>query len=377
MAGIYIHIPFCKQACYYCDFHFSTNQKNRGDIVQALAAEVRLQREYLGEEEIETVYFGGGTPSLLSASELNDILQTLYKTFSVRKGVEITLEANPDDLTKESLKDIWNAGINRLSIGIQSFEDEILRYLNRAHDAAMSVMSVQDAYDAGFTNISLDLIYAIPGQDNVLWQKNIERVLALRPQHISAYSLTIEEKTAFGRWAAQGNLKPVADDLSATQLQMLVERLERKNYAQYEVSNFSLPGLESKHNSNYWKGKKYLGIGPSAHSYNGVSRQFNVSNNQRYLDALANEQIPATLEILTREDRINEYLLTTLRTSWGTSLAKLRKELSLDLLAEHGPYLRSLQENGLATLENDFLILTKNGKLLADKIASDLFVIVQ
>lgn len=376
MAGIYIHIPFCKQACYYCDFHFSTNQKNRGDIVKALAAEVRLQREYLGEEEIETVYFGGGTPSLLSASELNDILQTVYKTFSVRKGAEVTLEANPDDLTKETLKDIRDAGINRLSIGIQSFEDEILRYLNRAHDAAMSAMSVQDAYDAGFTNISLDLIYAIPGQDDVLWQKNIERVLALRPQHISAYSLTIEEKTAFGRWAAQGRLKPVADDLSATQLQMLVERLEPKNYAQYEVSNFSLPGLESKHNSNYWKGKKYLGIGPSAHSYNGVSRQFNVSNNRRYLDALADEQIPATLEILTREDRINEYLLTTLRTSWGTSLAKLRKELNFDLLAEHGPYLRSLQENGLATLENDLLILTKNGKLLADKIASDLFVIV-
>lgn len=375
MAGVYIHIPFCKQACYYCDFHFSTNQGRRGEMVQAIRTELSLQKGYLEGEAIQTIYLGGGTPSLLSENELNSILQDIHKNFTLGHALEITLEANPDDLSKEKLKALREAGINRLSIGIQSFDDNMLKSLNRAHNAWMAQNCVSDAYAAGFTNLSLDLIYAIPKQDDNLWKKNIEQVLALRPQHISSYALTIEEKTIFGRWAAQGKIRAVDDDFAAMQLQLLVDCLEKEQYEQYEVSNFSQPGFQSQHNSNYWKGKKYLGVGPSAHSYNGESRQFNVSNNSAYLNAIADDKIPATVEILTREDKINEYLLTTLRTSWGANLVKLHDELGFDLVEVHGAYIRRLEENKLAIVENQTLILTKKGKLLADKIASDLFVL--
>jgi len=375
MAGLYVHIPFCKQACYYCDFHFSTNQENRDKIVHAIGTEINLQKEYLRGEEIQTVYFGGGTPSLLSHRELSFILHAIHKTLSLSPTPEVTLEANPDDLTKEKLRDLKEAGINRLSIGIQSFDDVILKSLNRAHNAEMAKRCVHNAQEAGFNNLSLDLIYAMPQQDDIIWKKNIDEVLTLRPQHISSYALTIEEKTVYGRWAAQGKIRAVEDDLAAMQLQLLVDTLEKESYEQYEVSNFSQPGFQSQHNSNYWKDKKYLGVGPSAHSYNGVSRQYNISNNHIYLNSIADQKIPATLEILTREDKINEYLLTTLRTSWGANLAKLRQEFAFDLAADHREYIISLQESKLATLENETLVLTKAGKLLADKIASDLFVL--
>jgi oxygen-independent coproporphyrinogen III oxidase len=375
MPGLYIHIPFCKQACYYCDFHFTTKQDNRKEIIEAIGKEIALQKEYLAGDSIRTIYFGGGTPSLLSEHELNFILQSVYNSFSVADSPEITLEANPDDLTKTKLKQLRHSGINRLSIGVQSFDDSILRSLNRAHDSAMAKSAVHDAYEAGFTNISLDLIYAIPGLDNDLWEKNIYEMLMHTPQHISSYSLTIEEKTVFGRWAARGKIKSVEDDEAGAQLLILADILEKENYEQYEVSNFSLPGFHSRHNSSYWKDNGYLGVGPSAHSYNGVSRQYNVSNNYHYLRSLSENKIPATLEILTVEDRINEYLLTTLRTSWGVDLGKLRCEFGFDLIEKYGPYVQSLQENKLATISNDTLLLTKQGKLLADKIASDLFVI--
>lgn len=375
MAGIYIHIPFCKQACYYCDFHFSTNQKQRLKIIEAIETEIRIQKEYLKGEVIQTIYFGGGTPSLLSERELYLILQAIHKNFSISPTKEVTLEANPDDLTKEKLKEFKDAGINRLSIGIQSFDDAVLKSLNRAHDSRMAKRCVNNAYEAGFNNLSIDLIYALPDQDDNCWKKNIDEALTLKPQHISSYALTIEEKTVFGRWAAQGKIKTVDDDLAATQLQILVNSLEKESYEQYEVSNFSQPGFQSQHNSNYWKAKQYLGVGPSAHSYNGLSRQYNISNNSVYLNSILDQKIPATLEILTREDKINEYLLTTLRTSWGTNLAKLRQEFGFDLETDHREYIRSLQESKLAIVENHTLRLTKAGKLLADKIASDLFVL--
>ena len=376
MAGIYVHIPFCKQACYYCDFHFSTSLALREKIVLAIGTEIRLQREYLKEEdEIQTIYFGGGTPSLLSGKEIRFMLDTIHETFSVSPDTEVTLEANPDDLSTEKLRELKDTGINRLSIGIQSFDDAILKSLNRAHDSQMAKSCVNNAYDLGFQNISIDLIYAIPQQDHALWNKNIEIALALRPQHISSYSLTIEEKTVFGRWAAKGKIKPADDDFAATQLQILVDRLEMESYEQYEISNFSKPGFQSRHNSNYWKDKAYLGVGPSAHSYNRVSRQYNVLNNYSYVRSVTALKIPATHEILTREDKINEYLLTTLRTSWGSNLVKLRAEFGFDLEAAHGPYIRSLLERKFAFIENETLLLTKTGRLLADKIASDLFVI--
>lgn len=375
MAGIYLHIPFCKQACYYCDFHFSTNQNTRERIVRAMVHELAMQKGYLKGEEIETIYFGGGTPSILSESELNIILQAIHRNFTICLNPEVTLEANPDDLTKDKLKELRNAGVNRLSIGIQSFNDEILKSLNRVHDSQMAVQCVRDAYSSGFDNISIDLIYAIPGLENTMWKDAIDEALLLRPQHISSYSLTVEEKTVFGRWEARGKFKAVEEDIAAFQLQILVETLDMQGYEQYEVSNFSKAGYQSKHNGNYWKNRNYLGIGPSAHSFNGISRQYNISNNSRYAESIDNDQVPATLEILTREDKVNEYLLTSLRTAWGANLTLLRNDFDLDLENTHEQYLRILKEQKLATIVNDTLVLTKKGFLLADKIASDFFII--
>jgi oxygen-independent coproporphyrinogen III oxidase len=375
MAGLYIHIPFCKQACYYCDFFFSTNQEQRLEIVRAITSEIAFQKDYLGGEHLETIYFGGGTPSILLPSELNEIFEAVHQNFAVADRPEITLEANPDDLTKEKLVTLHDVGINRLSVGIQSFDDSVLRSLNRPHDNLMARCCIEDARKAGFNNISIDLIYAIPQRTDEDWQKDINHALEINPEHISSYSLTIEEKTVFGKWTKQGKMQPVDDDQSARQLSLLIDRLENANYEQYEVSNFSKPGFQSAHNSNYWKNKKYLGVGPSAHSYNGETRQYNVSNNATYLRSIKQEKIPCTLEVLTRHDKINEYLLTTLRTSWGADLRILRERFLFDPIKENSDYIQSLQGNGLVVVEGDILKLTRKGRFLADKIASDLFVI--
>lgn len=376
MAGIYIHIPFCKQACHYCDFHFSTQQDYRDQMVESICKEIRLRADYLHPHTIGTIYLGGGTPSLLSDGNLHSLLENIRKTFSVEPDPEITLEANPDDLTKEKLHALKQAGINRLSIGIQSFDNSILSYLNRAHDGQMALRCVMDARESGFENISLDLIYAIPGLNDELWKATIDKTLELHPQHISSYAMTIEEKTVFGNRAKKGTLKVIEDDKAATQLQILVDLLEEKNYEQYEVSNFSLPHFRSKHNSSYWRDVPYVGFGPSAHSYDGRRRAFNIRNNQQYLKSISSGEVPMTQEILSREDKINEYLLTSLRTSWGLDLNRLKTDFAFDLFEKHAPYLRILLENNLGIISNDTLILTKAGKLLADKIASDLFEIV-
>jgi oxygen-independent coproporphyrinogen III oxidase len=375
MAGIYIHIPFCKQACYYCDFHFSTNQLSREKTIQAIGLELLLQKDYLGGEEIQTIYFGGGTPSILSGKELDHLLEVIYSNFPINPNPEVTLEANPDDLTTEKLRALRRAGINRLSIGIQSFDDEVLKYLNRAHDSVMASRCFHRAQEAGFDNMSIDLIYAIPALDNVRWKEAIDEALRLNPQHISSYALTIEEKTVYGKWAARGKIKAVDDDAAAHQLQILVDVLETHGYEQYEVSNFSKAGFQSQHNSNYWKNKNYLGVGPSAHSYNGSSRQYNISNNHLYVDSIRSMKIPSSVEVLSREDRINEYLLTSLRTAWGVNLTVLRQDFGYDLLNTQEQYFQTLVDSKLAFVKNDTLILSKSGLLLADKIASDLFVI--
>jgi oxygen-independent coproporphyrinogen-3 oxidase len=343
--------------------------------VLALAQELMLQKEYLGNDVINTIYFGGGTPSLLSEDELHLIMETIHKNFRVNPQAEVTLEANPDDLSFAHLSKLRAAGINRLSIGIQSFDDQVLKFLNRAHDSRAATACVKEARQAGFNNISIDLIYAIPDQDNALWKQNIQRALHLHPEHISSYSLTIEDKTVFGRWAAAGKLKITEDETTATQLEILVAELEDAGFAQYEVSNFSKPGFESKHNSSYWKQEQYLGIGPSAHSYNGHSRQYNINNNHQYIESIRRNIIPFTLEELTFEDKINDFLLTTLRTQWGADLKKLKTLYGYDLIFDHQAYIDSLLERKFATLENNVLVLTKAGRLLADKIASDLFLI--
>lgn len=343
-------------------------------MVNALVTELTLRKGYLGSPgTIDTIYFGGGTPSLLHPAELETILHTIHEHFYLASSPEITLEANPDDLTPERLRLLHAAGINRLSIGIQSFHDTVLEFLNRAHTGASALTAVADARQAGFDNISIDLIYAIPGQSTADWRDNITRALDLQPQHISAYSLTIEKKTVFGHRAAQGILHAVEDDLAAQQLDLLVGILAQAGYEHYEVSNFCKPGLHSRHNSSYWRQTGYLGIGPSAHSYNGTTRQHNISNNAAYLRNLAKNQIPAQIEQLQREDHINEYILTTLRTSWGCDLERLRQLYQYDLDTEYAQYLETLYAQGLATREGHQLKLTQKGRLLADKIASDLF----
>ncbi|MBK5277257.1 MAG: radical SAM family heme chaperone HemW [Bacteroidia bacterium] len=372
MAGIYIHIPFCKQACHYCDFHFSTNQLILPQLCEAIRTELSLQKGYLKGETIKTIYFGGGTPSLLPQKELEVILNAISKHFNVDESPEITLEANPDDLTSQKLKELIQVGINRLSIGIQSFDTGVLKFLNRAHDAESALNCVKLSRDAGFDNLSIDLIYAIPGQDNSAWRKNLEQAIRLSPEHISSYSLSIEKKTTFGHWLRSGKLKATDEEIAAQQFEMLMEELELAGYEQYEISNFSKPGFHSRHNSSYWQQQYYLGVGPSAHSFNGNSRQFNVLNNHIYLKSIP-DKIPFEIEILTAANKINEYIFTTLRTSQGCDLIKLKQDHGYDILVKYPVYLKSLMDSKLASVENNILKLTRSGKLLADKIASDLF----
>ena len=374
MAGIYLHIPFCKQACHYCDFHFSTNQQFKADMVAAIREEINLRQDYLGAEAIKTIYFGGGTPSLLSSEEIKALLDLIHVRFAVERNVEITLEANPDDLNSEKLASLRAAGINRLSIGIQSFHNKQLKLLNRAHDTESANACVQDARAAGFDNISIDLIYAIPDESDQLWVEDIEEALSLQPEHISCYALTIEPQTVFGKWAKYGKLRITEDEVAARHLEILMDKLEDAGYEHYEVSNFAKPGYYSKHNSSYWKGETYLGVGPSAHSYNKESRQFNIANNHLYMRAISKGTVPFEKEILTKADKINEFILTSLRTSWGCDTQKLSKGFEYDLLQDQNSYVKKIIGAGYAELNSTTLVLTKKGKLLADKIASDLFI---
>ncbi|MCK6617283.1 MAG: radical SAM family heme chaperone HemW [Cyclobacteriaceae bacterium] len=373
MAGIYIHIPFCRQACHYCDFHFSTNRQIESDMITAFEREMELRSEYIGNEEIDTIYLGGGTPSILNIQSLERIFSKINHLFTVTSVAEITLEANPDDLTKEKLLMIKNVGINRLSLGVQTFDDSLLRYLNRAHNSTQALAGFEQARAAGFSNISVDLMYAIPGQTLNGFKKDIEQVLSLNPEHLSAYCLTIEERTAFGHWLKKNMLQPVADEQAADYLELLMDALEASGYEQYEISNFAKPGYYSQHNSSYWKQVTYLGIGPGAHSYNRTSRQANISNNYRYVKSVFAGKIPAETEYLTREEKINEYILTTLRTRWGLDTAKLKADFDFDLIQKNKALLTCLTHNRLAELTNGVIRLTRSGKLLADKIAADFF----
>lgn len=371
---LYIHIPFCRQACHYCDFHFSTNIANKRAIVEAIANEIILRQSYLPAKKLETIYFGGGTPSLLDESELDLLLSTIYAQFDVDPDAEITLEANPDDLSKEKLEQLSKAGINRLSIGIQSFHEPHLKLLNRIHSAGEGENCVKMAQEVGIQNISIDLIYAIPAPDHSILISDIQKAFELNISHISAYCLTIEPQTAFGSWLKKKKIKPIDEEFAATQFEILVGSLREYGFEQYEISNFARNQQYSRHNSSYWKQRPYLGVGPSAHSYNGVSREYNVSNNAKYLSSIQQEIIPATYELLSTEDITNEYLLTGLRTKWGV------EQETLDILSngkfqlQHFDELEKLSEKGWISTENGIILLTEAGKLFADRIASDLFV---
>ncbi|WP_163392087.1 radical SAM family heme chaperone HemW [Flavobacterium limi] len=372
MSGIYIHIPFCKQACHYCDFHFSTSMKKKGDMVLALAKEIAMRKNEFENETVETIYFGGGTPSVLSNGEISFLIAEVYKNYKVAENPEITLEANPDDLSSERILELSKSPVNRLSIGIQSFYEEDLKMMNRAHNSAEAKKCLEVATQY-FDNISLDLIYGIPGMSDQMWRQNIQTALDFGIPHISSYALTVEPKTALRKLIQTGKIAEPQDETASNHFMILVEMLQKNGFIHYELSNFGKENYFSRNNSAYWLGKKYIGIGPSAHSYDGERRGWNIANNSLYLKSIQENKLPIETEILTKSDRYNEYIMTGLRTIWGVSLERIEKEFGLDYLNYLHKQAHKFLTDDLLTIENDIVKPTLKGKFLTDGIASDLF----
>ena len=372
MAGIYIHIPFCKQACHYCDFHFSTSLKKKEELLAALAQELVMRKEEVKGEAIETIYFGGGTPSILAVEEINALIETVYQNFQVVVQPEITLEANPDDLDVATIHRLAQSKVNRLSIGIQSFGEEDLKMMNRAHNAQEAISCLQEAVQY-FDNISIDLIYGIPNLSNERWLENIQRILDLGIPHISCYALTVEERTALNKLIQKGVVPSPKEEVAHAHFMLLIEKLRANGYIHYELSNFAKPGFYSKNNSAYWLGKKYVGIGPSAHSFDGQYRSWNISNNPLYIKAIEAGELPSEIEELSLVDRYNEYIMTGLRTIWGVDLNRVSVEFGADfhdyLMRESASFI----VEGLLHKQDTILTITDKGKFLSDGIASDLF----
>lgn len=374
MSGIYIHIPFCKQACHYCDFHFSTSLKKKDEMVLALAKEIVLRKNEFKDEIVETIYFGGGTPSILEIVDLRFLIDAVYKSYNVVENPEITVEANPDDLTEERLIELSKNKVSRLSIGVQSFFEDDLRLMNRAHNSEEAKKCLEIA-TKHFDNISVDLIYGIPEMSNEKWLQNIETALSFRVPHISSYALTVEPKTALHTFIQKGIIPQPDDDVAQEHFHLLVDKLTSNGFIHYELSNFGKENYFSKNNSSYWLGKKYIGIGPSAHSYNGISRSWNVSNNTQYLKSLAENQLPSETETLTQTDRYNEYIMTGLRTIWGISLERIEQEFGKTYLDYLSQQAEKYIEDHLLFVDENILRTTKSGKFLSDGIASDLFML--
>ncbi|MBS7229770.1 radical SAM family heme chaperone HemW [Flavobacterium psychroterrae] len=372
MSGIYIHIPFCKQACHYCDFHFSTSMKKKDDMVLALAKEIVMRKNEFKDDVVETIYFGGGTPSVLTNEEINFLISEVYKNYRVAENPEITLEANPDDLSTERIFELSKSPINRLSIGIQSFYEEDLKMMNRAHNSAEAINCLTEATKY-FDNISLDLIYGIPGLTDEMWRKNIETALSFGIPHISSYALTVEPKTALRKLIDTGKIAEPQDEVASNHFMILVETLQKNDFIHYELSNFGKENYFSKNNSAYWLGKKYIGIGPSAHSYDGTKRGWNIANNSLYLKSIQDNILPMETEILTISDRYNEYIMTGLRTIWGVSLKRIETEFGLEYLNYLKKQSQKFLDDELLSIENNILKPTAKGKFLTDGIASDLF----
>jgi len=387
LAGIYIHIPFCKQACYYCNFHFSTSLASKEEMVNCIIAEMNIRSEIVkanAENEIailsnpaeiiETIYFGGGTPSLLSEKEVTSILSSIKEKYSVDKDAEITLEANPDDITIEKLNTWKNAGINRLSIGIQSFIERDLLWMNRAHNAKQALECIRAAREAGFENFSIDLIFGIPNLSNEEWKENIQQVIDLNVPHIACYALSVEPKTALQKMIALKKKEDVNTDIQAEQYLILMQMMCEAGYEHYEISNFAKPGFRSRHNSSYWQGKKYIGIGPSAHSYNGKMRMWNKANNSIYIKSIKENIIPFEEEILTENQRLNEYIMTSLRTIEGMDLSYIEKNFSIYERRRIEKLIKNEVEKEMVSTDQQKIILTDEGKLFADRISVKLFV---
>ena len=374
MAGIYIHIPFCKQKCSYCDFHFSTNLHNKSNLVKAINKELLLRKNEISQP-LETIYFGGGTPSILSEIELESIFETIFKNYSTQNLKEVTLEANPDDLNQEKLKFLKSTPINRFSIGVQSFFEEDLQLMNRAHNAQEAERSIKLVQDFGFDNITIDLIYGSSTTTNDMWMKNLQQAINLNVPHISPYALTVEEKTILDHQIKKGITKPVDEDRQNEQFQLLVDTLTSNNFIQYEISNFGKENYFSLHNSNYWKGIHYMGIGPSAHSYNGKSRAWNIANNTKYIQAINQNNLPQEIEVLNEAEQFNEMIMIGLRTIYGIDVDRINSEFSQPILDLFYQEINQLIKENLIIKQENKIILKPESKFFADGIASRLFYI--
>tara|TARA_B100000809_G_scaffold38587_1_gene33731 strand:+ start:519 stop:1649 length:1131 start_codon:yes stop_codon:yes gene_type:complete len=375
LAGIYIHIPYCKQACSYCNFHFRITQKDKAEMLKCINLELELRQLYLKNKTIETIYFGGGTPSILSKSEIKSILDSISNIYKIKENAEITLECNPDDLTKNKLIALKEVGINRLSIGVQSFVDADLKFMNRSHNATQSESCIQMAQQVGFNNITIDLIYGLPNQSLADWKKNLNKMFALDIPHFSSYALTIEEKTVLKHLVEQKKIIPLKDEIVIEQFNILMELAQQKGFVHYEISNFGKAGFYSKHNTSYWKNKHYLGVGPSAHSFNGNSRSWNVSSNKQYIQKIKKGEDYFETEKLSISQQYNEYVFTSLRTIWGVNLEIIKerfgKQIQIHFLKEIKKWER---KKNIKKCKNTYT-LTKSGKIFADAIASDLFIV--
>jgi len=374
LAGIYIHIPFCKQKCSYCDFHFSTNLQHKSNLIQAINKELEIRKNEISAP-LETIYFGGGTPSILSEIELGSIFETIYKNYSTKNLKEITLEANPDDLNKEKLNFLKSTPINRFSIGVQSFFEEDLKLMNRAHNAQEAETSIKLAQDFGFENITIDLIYGSTTTTNEMWKQNLQKAIELNVPHISSYALTVEEKTILDYQIKKGITKPVDEDRQNEQFQLLVDTLTSNDFIQYEISNFGKEDYFSLHNSNYWKGIHYLGIGPSAHSYNGKTRAWNIANNSKYIQTINENKLPQEIEVLNEVEQFNEMIMIGLRTIYGIDLNRINSEFSQPLVNSFYQELNQLINENLVEKKENKIILKPEAKFFADGIASRLFYI--
>jgi oxygen-independent coproporphyrinogen III oxidase len=375
LAGIYIHIPFCKKACHYCNFHFSTSLKQKDTLLAALLDEIAIQKNYLKGAEIETIYLGGGTPSVLTIKDLDILFKTLYANFNIAENAEITLEANPDDLNDDYLRDLKQLSpINRLSIGVQSFVEEDLLWMNRAHNAIEAKACIEYAQDIGFENLTVDLIYGSPTTSDVQWLKNLKTVFSYDIPHVSCYSLTVETGTALHNLVKKGKSAPVDEEKSARHFEILMAEMKRYGYIHYEISNFAQPDNFARHNSNYWLGVPYLGLGPSAHSFDGKSRQWNIANNAAYIKSLKDNIVPFEIENLTPTQRYNEYVMTTLRTVWGSDPSVIGHKFGKNYLIYFNKHILQFVQNETVRTDGKQYFLTDKGRLFADKIAMELFM---
>jgi len=375
MSGIYIHIPYCKQKCTYCNFHFSTNTKNVEEMISAMLIEIENKKNYLKKNEIHTIYFGGGTPSFIESKKLNELLEKIKSLYKIIEDAEITIELNPDDITETKLKKLKSIGFNRLSIGVQSFFEEDLKFMNRSHSGKEAIDSIKLSQKSGFKNITIDLIYGLPNLSNTNWKKNLTKINSLGIKHFSAYALTVEPKTKLDYLIKSKKINAISDDKIVEQFKILQEKTSNMGFVQYEISNFCKNENYSKHNSSYWKRKNYIGIGPSAHSFNGNQRQWNIKSNSKYIEKIKKKEKYFEIENISKIEKYNEYILTSLRTIWGVNHDYIKSNFDEKINLNFKNSVKKWLDTKNVINKNGHYNLTNKGMIIADSISSDLFFV--